>query len=124
MKQRFSLLPKYVAKRLTPSVLDMPAWRVEEHMKVRHAVILSTAFVLFWDHSAVGAPQSSAEGNRKTSDVDSSHPQNDDEKYKFSVRSNLVLLPTRVQRKNGETIYGLKQEQFIVEDNGEPQQVH
>ena len=28
--------------------------------------------------------------------------------YKFSVRSNLVLLPTRVQSKTGETIYGLR----------------
>jgi VWFA-related protein len=108
----------------TPAVLDMQVWRREKRMKVRHAVILSTAVVLFWDHSAAGAPQSSTEANRKTSDVDSSHPQNDDEKYKFSVRSNLVLLPTRVQRRNGETIYGLKPEQFIVEDNGVRQQVH
>jgi len=42
----------------------------------------------------------------------------DAESYKFSVRSNLVFLPTRVQSKSGETIYGLKAEQFIVEDNG------
>jgi VWFA-related protein len=37
---------------------------------------------------------------------------------KFTVRANLVFLPTRVQKKNGDTIYGLKPEQFIVEDNG------
>jgi VWFA-related protein len=40
------------------------------------------------------------------------------EEPKFKVRSNLVFLPTRVQYKNGETIYGLKPEQFVVEDNG------
>ena len=44
--------------------------------------------------------------------------QADADNYKFTVRSNLVLLPTRVQNKSGETIYGLKAEQFIVEDNG------
>lgn len=37
---------------------------------------------------------------------------------KLTVHSNLVFLPTRVQKKNGETIYGLKPEQFIIEDNG------
>jgi hypothetical protein len=36
----------------------------------------------------------------------------------FSVRSNLVFLPTRVQAKSGDTIYGLRPEQFLVEDNG------
>lgn len=42
---------------------------------------------------------------------------------KFSVRSNLVFLPTRVQRKNGDTIYGLTADQFAVEDNGVRQTV-
>ena len=49
--------------------------------------------------------------------------QADADNYKFTVRSNLVLLPTRVQNKSGETIYGLKAEQFIVEDNGVRQSV-
>ena len=42
---------------------------------------------------------------------------------KFTVRTNLVFLPTRVQQKNGDTIYGLKPEQFLVEDNGVRQNV-
>jgi VWFA-related protein len=42
---------------------------------------------------------------------------------KLTVHSNLIFLPTRVQKKNGETIYGLKPEQFIIEDNGTPQSV-
>jgi len=41
----------------------------------------------------------------------------------FTSRSNLVLLPTRVQDKRGEAIYGLRAEQFIVEDNGARQSV-
>ena len=49
--------------------------------------------------------------------------QADADNYKFTVHSNLVLLPTRVQTKTGETIYGLKAEQFIVEDNGVRQSV-
>jgi VWFA-related protein len=46
------------------------------------------------------------------------------EASKFSVRSNLVFLPTRVQDKSGETVYGLRAEQFIVEDNGVRQVVN
>jgi hypothetical protein len=45
------------------------------------------------------------------------------ENPQFTVRSNLVFLPTRVQTKSGETIYGLKPEQFIVEDNGVRQSI-
>jgi VWFA-related protein len=37
---------------------------------------------------------------------------------KFTVRSDLVFLPTRVQTKKGETVYGLRADQFVVEDNG------
>ncbi len=36
----------------------------------------------------------------------------------FKTRSDLVFLPTRVQKKNGATFHGLKAEQFVVEDNG------
>jgi VWFA-related protein len=41
----------------------------------------------------------------------------------FSVRSDLVFLPTRVQTQKGDTVYGLRPEQFIVEDNGVRQTV-
>ncbi len=40
------------------------------------------------------------------------------EPTKFSARSDLVFLPTRVQDKKGDTVYGLRAEQFMVEDNG------
>lgn len=49
--------------------------------------------------------------------------QTDAQNPKFSIRSNLVSVPTRVQTKSGETIYGLKAEQFIVEDDGVRQSV-
>src|SRR5277367_6095906 len=42
---------------------------------------------------------------------------------KFTVRSDLVFLPTRVQTKKGETVYGLRADQFVVEDNGVRQTV-
>ena len=45
-------------------------------------------------------------------------PAEQDQPYKLSVRSNLVFLPTRVQTKHGDTIHGLRPEQFVVEDNG------
>jgi VWFA-related protein len=43
---------------------------------------------------------------------------------KFTARTNLVFLPTRVQTKKGDTIYGLRPEQFVVEDNGVRQAVN
>jgi len=49
--------------------------------------------------------------------------QTDAQGYKFTARSDLVFLPTQVQNKKGETIYGLKPEQFVVEDNGVRQTV-
>lgn len=49
--------------------------------------------------------------------------QSTGDNYKLTVRSNLVFLPTRVQNSKGETIYGLKADQFIVEDNGVRQSV-
>jgi VWFA-related protein len=49
--------------------------------------------------------------------------QTGDDSVKFTVRSDLVFLPTRVQDKKGETIYGLKAEQFMVDDNGVRQPV-
>src|SRR5580704_9291338 len=42
---------------------------------------------------------------------------------RFTARTDLVFLPTRVQTKKGETIYGLRADQFVVEDNGVPQPV-
>lgn len=39
------------------------------------------------------------------------------------VTTNEVLVPTLVEKKNGEIIYGLKQKDFILEDNGVPQKI-
>jgi VWFA-related protein len=55
--------------------------------------------------------------------TNSSPRQADTGNYKLTVHSNLVSLPTRVQTREGETIYGLKADQFIVEDNGIRQSV-
>ncbi len=40
------------------------------------------------------------------------------------VNSTVVLVPTLVEKKSGEVIYGLKGSDFSVEDNGVPQTVH
>ena len=42
---------------------------------------------------------------------------------KFTTRANLVSLPTRVETKKGDIIYGLRPDQFVVEDNGVRQSV-
>src|SRR6202453_4928993 len=39
------------------------------------------------------------------------------------VTSNEVLVPTLVEKHDGEVVYGLKQNDFILEDNGVPQKI-
>ncbi len=39
------------------------------------------------------------------------------------VQANEVLVPTLVEKGNGEVIYGLRQRDFILEDNGVPQKI-
>ncbi|HEX6493856.1 MAG TPA: VWA domain-containing protein [Acidobacteriaceae bacterium] len=43
--------------------------------------------------------------------------------YSFSTQSNLVSVPTQVTTAQGDIIYGLHRSQFVVTDNGIPQQV-
>ena len=40
------------------------------------------------------------------------------------VSTTEVLVPTLVEKKNGTILYGLKQSDFILEDNGVPQRIH
>jgi VWFA-related protein len=47
-----------------------------------------------------------------------------DQSYTLRTESNVVLLPTQVETKKGDILYGLKPEQFVVEDNGVPQTIH
>src|ERR1700678_3391224 len=47
-----------------------------------------------------------------------------DQSYTLRTQSNIVFVPTTVQTKHGDVLYGLKQNQFVVEDNGVPQTVH
>jgi VWFA-related protein len=49
---------------------------------------------------------------------------NNDQSYTLRTQSNIVLVPTTVQTKHGDILYELKQDQFVVEDNGVPQTVH
>jgi VWFA-related protein len=47
-----------------------------------------------------------------------------DQTFTLRTQSNVVLVPTTVQTKQGAMIYALKPEQFVVEDNGVPQTIH
>jgi len=51
-------------------------------------------------------------------------PGNNDQSYTLKTQSNIVLIPTTVQNKHGDVLYTLKQDQFVVEDNGVPQIIH
>src|SRR3984885_7179239 len=51
-------------------------------------------------------------------------PANNDQSYTLRTQSNIVLVPTTIQTKHGDMLYGLKPEQFVVEDNGVPQTIH
>jgi VWFA-related protein len=42
----------------------------------------------------------------------------------FRTQSNVVLVPTLVRNKAGEAIYGLRAEDFVIEDEGVAQTVH
>jgi VWFA-related protein len=42
----------------------------------------------------------------------------------FRAQSNVVLVPALVRDKSGGIIYGLKSDDFIIEDDGVPQTVH
>jgi VWFA-related protein len=46
-----------------------------------------------------------------------------DQTYTLRTQANVVLVPTTVQTNKGAMIYGLKPEQFVVEDNGVPQTI-
>ncbi|MEK6396561.1 MAG: VWA domain-containing protein [Terriglobus sp.] len=46
-----------------------------------------------------------------------------DAPYTLRTGTELVILPTRVTSAGGDTIYGLRADQFVVEDNGLRQQV-
>ncbi|MGD1090751.1 MAG: VWA domain-containing protein [Bryobacteraceae bacterium] len=86
---------------------------------------LAVAAICVATHLAAASQQSAEEAGRSAgATLNPPRGQADAGDYKFTVHSNLVFLPTRVQDKRGETIYGLKPEQFIVEDNGVRQSVH
>jgi VWFA-related protein len=51
-------------------------------------------------------------------------PATNDQSYTLKAQSNIVLVPTTVLSKHGDVLYGLKQDQFVVEDNGVPQTFH
>ncbi len=40
------------------------------------------------------------------------------------ITTKEVLVPTLVEKKSGGIVYGLKGDDFVVEDNGVPQKVH
>lgn len=42
----------------------------------------------------------------------------------FAARANLVPVPTLVRDANGNAVYGLHAEDFVIEDDGIPQTVH
>src|SRR5437763_766195 len=50
--------------------------------------------------------------------------QQPDQSYTLRSQANVVLVPASVRFKNGDVLYGLKEGQFVVEDNGVPQTIH
>ncbi|HEY2039435.1 MAG TPA: VWA domain-containing protein [Edaphobacter sp.] len=50
--------------------------------------------------------------------------QKSEDAYTLKAQANVVLVPTTVRTKKGETIYTLRPDQFVVEDNGVAQTIH
>ncbi|GGA69470.1 hypothetical protein GCM10011507_21230 [Edaphobacter acidisoli] len=44
--------------------------------------------------------------------------------YTLRTQSNIVLVPTTVETRHGDVLYTLKENQFVVEDDGVPQKIH
>ena len=55
---------------------------------------------------------------------ESTPAQKGEEAYTLKTQANVVLVPTTVRTKQGQTIYTLRADQFVVEDNGVPQTIH
>jgi hypothetical protein len=51
-------------------------------------------------------------------------PANAQQEPTFSAVSNVVLVPTLVRDEKGNTVYGLRAEDFVIEDEGVEQAVH
>ena len=51
-------------------------------------------------------------------------PGANDANTTIRVTTNEVLVPTLVEKNSGGVLYGLKQSDFILEDNGVPQKIH
>jgi VWFA-related protein len=51
-------------------------------------------------------------------------PATGDQSYTLRTQSNIVLVPTTIETKHGDVVYGLTENQFVVEDNGVPQKAH
>lgn len=96
----------------------------EEAMKSLAIANQAVAVTLVVLGIGMTSQQASKVGGQQLPARDSANDQPKAESGTLTVHSNLVFLPTRVQGKNGKTIYGLKPEQFVVEDNGVPQAVH
>ena len=52
-----------------------------------------------------------------------SMPKPQDESPTLRVTTNVVLVPTLVEKEHGEVVYGLKASDFVLEDNGVPQKL-
>ena len=50
--------------------------------------------------------------------------QQPEQPYTLRSQANVVLVPASVRTKKGDVIYALKATQFVVEDNGVPQEIH
>jgi VWFA-related protein len=93
-------------------------------MRTLLAVLLlsSTALAQMPGQSPANSQASSQPGAH--ADAPQAGSSNPSQSYTLKAQSNVVLVPTTVQTKHGDMIYGLKPEQFVVEDNGVPQTVH
>ncbi|MDE1154638.1 MAG: VWA domain-containing protein [Acidobacteriaceae bacterium] len=79
---------------------------------------LGLAAVWFWSMTAgaqQGAPVSSAQTPSQQAGTQEVPPS-------LVVQSSIVFVPTTVQMKDGQVLYGLKANQFVVEADGVPQQ--
>ncbi len=87
----------------------------EHRVKLAFAIVLFLSF-LFGATAKVQSSEQSSPG-AQSSEPSSASSQNP----ALTVRSNLVLVPALVKNKNGEVVFSLTADDFVLTDNGVPQ---
>jgi hypothetical protein len=88
-------------------------------MRFSCSLLIEVGFVLAASAGIVGAAQ-----QMPPAEPPQPMPGSRGDTPTLRITTKEVLVPTLVEKRGGGIIYGLKEDDFVVEDNGVPQKVH